>query len=71
MGKSDTDVRSLQEQIREQQALLAAVLPELVAYYDQKKAKTDRSAIHRGNARELQELINRIARHLGRPPIDG
>ena len=70
MNDADSNVTSLQERVRELQSLLAEALPELAAYYDQKKAKIDRSAIHQSNAHELRELINRVARHLGEPPID-
>ncbi len=70
MGNTDSDVTVLQERIQELQRLLADALPELTEYYGQKKAKTDRSAIHQSNAHELRELINRVARHLGKPPID-
>jgi 50S ribosomal subunit-associated GTPase HflX len=70
MTNTGNDVRSLQQRIDELQSLLADVLPELAAYYDQEKAKTDRSAIHQGKARELRELINRVAGDLGKHPID-
>ena len=70
MNDADSNVTSLQERIHELQRLLGDVLPELTAYYDQKKAKTDRSAIHQSNAHELRELINRVGRQLGNPPID-
>lgn len=71
MTNKDNDISSLQERIDELQRLLAEVLPELTAYYRQEKAKTDRSAIHQGKARELQELIDRVAMHVGKHPIDG
>ena len=69
MSNTDNDVSSLQDRIRELQSLLAEVLPELTAYYNQKKAKTDLSAIHQSNDRELRELINRVAGHVGKPLI--
>ena len=71
MSKADTDVNALNERIRELQALLSDALPELTAHYEQQKAKTDRSAIHRSNAPALRELINRVAKQLGKPPILG
>ena len=66
MSQSDTDVNALQRRIRDQQALLAEVLPALTAYYEHKKANTDRSAIHQGGVKELKELIDRVAKHSGR-----
>ena len=71
MTNTDNDINSLQERIDELQSLLADVLPELTAYYHQEKVKTDRSAIHQGKASELREVINRVARHVGKHPIDG
>ncbi len=71
MTNTRKDVSSLQERIDELQSLLADALPELTAYYHQEKVKTDRSAIHQGKAGELRELINRVARHIGKNPIDG
>jgi hypothetical protein len=71
MTNKDNDVTTLQERIDELQSLLADVLPELAAYYHQEKVKTDRSAVHQGKAGELRELINRVARHVGKHPIDG
>lgn len=71
MSQADTDITALRERIRDQQALLADVLPELVAYYEQKKAKTDRSAIHQGGAGQLKELVNRVAKQVGKAAIDG
>ena len=71
MTNTDNDINSLQERIDELQSLLADVLPELTAQYHQEKVKTDRSAIHQGKASELRELINRVARHVGKHPIDG
>jgi hypothetical protein len=71
MTKADNDVRSRQAQIEEMQGLLAEVLPQLAAYYRHEKAKTDRSAIHQGKASELRELIDRVASHVGKHPIDG
>lgn len=62
MSQSDTDVTALREQIREQQALLAEVLPELTAYHKQMKNKVSRSAIHQLNPGKLEELINRVAK---------
>jgi hypothetical protein len=67
MTNTDNDINALQTRIDELQSLLADVLPELTAYYHQEKVKTDRSAIHQGKASELQELINRVGRHLGKP----
>ena len=71
MTDTDHDINALQNRIDELQSLLADVLPELTAYYQQEKVKTDRSAIHQGKASELRELINRVARHVGKHPIDG
>jgi hypothetical protein len=71
MTTTDNDVSSLQERIDELQSLLADVLPELAAYYHQEKVKTDLSAIHQGKAGELRELINRVAGHVGKHPIEG
>ena len=71
MTNADSDLVSRQEQIDEMQGLLAEVLPQLAAYYRHEKAKTDRSAIHQGKASELRELIDRVARHVGKHPIDG
>ena len=71
MSETDTDLDALRERIRDLQTLLADVLPELAAYYEQKKANTDRSAIHQGNTRELRDLVNRVATQLGKPPIEG
>ena len=70
MPNTGINVSSLQERIDELQSLLADVLPELVAYYHQEKVKTDRSAIHQGKASELRDLLNRVARHVGKQPID-
>jgi len=69
MTDKDKNASSLQERIDELQSLLADVLPELVAYYHKEKVKTDLSAIHQGKPRELRELVNRVARHLGKDPI--
>lgn len=71
MTNTDNDASSLQERVDELQGLLADVLPQLAAYYHQEKVKTDLSAVHQGKARELRELINRVARHVGNHPIDG
>ena len=71
MTDTNNDVNALQERIDQLQSVLADVLPELTAYYQQEKVNTDRSAIHQGKASELRELINRIARHVGKHPIDG
>ena len=71
MTNADNDVGSRQEQVEEMQGLLAEVLPELAAYYRHEKEKTDRSAIHQGKASELRELIDRVARHVGKHSIDG
>ena len=71
MTKTDNDRNALQERIDELQSLLADVLPELTAYYHQEKVKTDRSAIHQGKASELRQLINRVAKDVGKQPIDG
>jgi len=71
MNNSDNDINALQERIDDLQSLLADVLPELTAYYHQEKVKTDRSAIHQGKAGELRQLVNRVARHVGKHPIEG
>ena len=71
MTNTDNNISTLQQRIDELQSLLAEVLPELTTYYHQEKANTDRSAIHQGKASELRELINRVARHVGKHPIDG
>jgi len=71
MTNTDNDINSLQQRIDELQDLLMEVLPELTAYYHQEKANTDRSAIHQGRVSELRELISRVARHVGKKPIDG
>jgi hypothetical protein len=71
MTKTDNDRNALQERIDDLQSLLADVLPELTAYYHQEKVKTDRSAIHQGKASELRQLINRVAKDVGKQPIDG
>ena len=69
MTDTDKNASSQQERIDELESLLADVLPELVAYYHQEKVKTDLSAIHQGKAGKLRELLNRVARHLGKDPI--
>jgi 50S ribosomal subunit-associated GTPase HflX len=69
MTDTDKNASSQQRRIDELQSLLADVLPELVAYYHQEKVKTDRSAIHRGKAGELRDLLNRVARQVGKDPI--
>ena len=71
MTNTDNDINSLQARIDELQSLLADVLPELTAQYNQEKVNTDRSAIHQGKASELRELINRVTKHVGKHPIDG
>lgn len=71
MTNTGNDVTSLQVQIDELKGLLADVLPELTAYYQQETVKIDRSAIHQGKAGELRELINRVAGQVGKHPIDG
>ena len=71
MNNTDNDINALQERIDDLQSLLADVLPELTAYYHQEKVKTDRSAIHQGKAGELRQLVNRVARHVGKHPIEG
>ena len=71
MNNTDNDINALQERIDDLQSLLADVLPELTAYYHQEKVKTDRSAIHQGKACELRQLVNRVARHVGKHPIEG
>lgn len=71
MTNTGKDINALQEQIDDLQSLLADVLPELTAYYHQEKVKTDRSAIHQSKASELRQLINRVAKHVGKQPIDG
>jgi 50S ribosomal subunit-associated GTPase HflX len=71
MTNTGNDINSLQKRVDELQNLLADVHPQLTAYYHQEKAKTDRSAIHQGKASELRELINRVATHVGKHPVDG
>lgn len=65
MSQSDTDVTALQEQLRDQRALLAEILPVLNAHYEQMKARANRSAIHQPDPQKLEDLINRVARHTG------
>jgi len=71
MTNTENDINALNGRIDELQSLLADVLPELTAYYQQENVKTDRSAIHQGKAGELRDLINRVAGHVGEHPIDG
>jgi hypothetical protein len=53
------------------QTLLSDALPELTAHCEQQKVKADRSAIHRSNAPALRKLINRVAKQVGKPAIQG
>jgi hypothetical protein len=64
MSHSDTDIIALQEQVRDQQALLAEILPVLNAHYEQMKARANRSAIHQPDPQKLEDLINRVAENM-------
>ncbi len=65
MSQSDNDVTALKKQIRVHRSLLAEVLPVLTAYYEQMKARTDRSAIHQVDPQGLKELIDRVSKNAG------